>query len=259
MNQETPVRHVHKDRTEMGAAAAGRFHQWIEETLARQARCRLIFACAPSQDEFLRALAMKAQAAPALWKRVDVFHMDDYVGLADDHPQAFRNYLRRHFLDHVPTGSFQPIGGAAPNAEAEAARYADLLAAGPIDAIALGIGENGHIAFNDPPAADFHDPVLVKVVELDAACRQQQVNDGCFSAVREVPRLAITLTLPVFARAGALCCIVPGVRKARAVRTALTDPIGSACPATILRTHPNSQLFLDQESASLLSERRVTN
>jgi glucosamine-6-phosphate deaminase len=252
MNQIILAKHVYVDRAQMGAAAAARFHQWVEEALARQARCRVIFACAPSQDEFLRVLTAKAQAAPALWKRVDVFHMDDYVGLADDHPQTFRHYLRRHFLDHVPTGSFQPINGAAPNAKAEAARYAGLLAAGPIDAIALGIGENGHIAFNDPPVADFNDPVLAKVVELDGACRQQQVNDGCFPAERDVPRFAITLTLPVFARAGALCCIVPGMRKARAVRAALMDPIGPACPATILRTHPKAELFLDRQSASLL-------
>ena len=177
--------------------------------------------------------------------------MDEYVGLAESSDQSFRTYLRKSFLDLVETARCHLIRGEAASAAAEAARYADLLAQGPIDVIAMGIGENGHVAFNDPPVADFSDPVLVKVVELDEVCRQQQVNDGCFSDLALVPRSAITITIPVFARAGHLCAVVPGPRKARAVRDALLGPPGPACPATILRIHPRSELFLDNAAAAL--------
>jgi glucosamine-6-phosphate deaminase len=236
----------------MGAAAARRFQHWVAETLQTKPRCRVVFAAAPSQNEFFSSLIGEAQAAADLWRRVDVFHMDDYVGLGDEHPEVFRNYIRRHFIDHVPTASFQPMRGAVTDASAEARRYAGLLAAAPIDVIAMGIGENGHVAFNDPPVANFTDPVLAKVVELDESCRQQQVNDGCFPTPSAVPRFAITITLPAFARASALCCIVPGIRKAQAVKAALLGPIGPACPATILRSHPRAALFLDRDAASLL-------
>jgi len=236
----------------MGAAAARRFHRLVEESLRAKPRCRVIFGCAPSQDDFFRSLVGEAGARSSIWKRVEVFHMDDYVGLTEGDPQSFRAYLKRNFLDHVEVACFHPIRGEAKPAAGEAARYAALLAEGPIDAIAMGIGENGHIAFNDPPVANFSDPVLVKVVEMDKVCRQQQVNDGCFPSLALVPRVAISITVPVFAGAASLCCIVPGTRKARAVRDALLGPIGPACPASILRTHPRAELFLDADSASLL-------
>lgn len=236
----------------MGAAAARRFQSWLEETLRARPTCRVMFGCAPSQDDFFAALRAEAAAAPAPWRRVEVFHMDDYVGLPEANPQSFRAYLRRQFLDHVEVAQFHPIRGETEPVEREAARYAALLARAPIDVVSLGIGENGHLAFNDPPVADPDDPVLAKVVELDAVCRQQQVNDGCFGTLAEVPRLAITVTLPVFAQAGRMCCIVPGARKAEAVRRTLTDPVGPACPATLLRVHPMVQLFLDSDAAALL-------
>ena len=236
----------------MGTAAARRFHQLVKKTLAEKAHCRVIFGCAPSQDEFLAALVREAKTSLESWKRVEVFHMDEYVGLPESSEQSFRVYLRRGFLDHVETARFHPIRGEASSPAAEASRYASLLAAGLIDVVALGIGENGHVAFNDPPVADFSDPVLAKVVELDEMCRQQQVNDGCFSDIGLVPRSAITITLPVFAGAGNLCAVVPGPRKAKAVRDAVLGPIGPTCPATVLRTHPRSELFLDLEAAALL-------
>jgi glucosamine-6-phosphate deaminase len=236
----------------MGAAAARRFQALVAECLGSRKRCRVVFGCAPSQDEFFAALVAEARAAPELWMRVEVFHMDEYVGIAADNPQSFRTYLRAHFLDHVRTAVFNAIIGEAPSPQAEADRYAGLLGRAPIDIISMGIGENGHVAFNDPPVADFADPRLVKVVELDEVCRQQQVNDGCFSRVSLVPRSAITITIPVFARAANLCAVVPGKRKAAAVRDALHMPIGPACPATILRVHARSELFLDKDAASLL-------
>lgn len=235
----------------MGAAAAKLFHGLVSETLAKKPTCRVIFGCAPSQDEFFAGLVAEARTEPEKWRRVEVFHMDEYVGLADRDEQSFRTYLRRSFLDHVPTARFHLIRGEADSPAAEARRYAGLLAQSPIDAIAMGIGENGHVAFNDPPVANFSDPVLAKVVEMDEVCRQQQVNDGCFTELSLVPRSAITITIPVFANAGNLCAVVPGPRKARAVRDTLLGPTGPACPATILRLHPRSELFLDKEAAAL--------
>lgn len=176
--------------------------------------------------------------------------MDEYVGLPDLHPQSFRSYLRRSFLSKVEVARFHPIPGDSADPAAETARYASLLAAAPVDVISMGIGENGHVAFNDPPVADFADPQLVKIVQMDDVCRQQQVNDGCFPSLADVPQQAITITVPVFARAGSLCCIVPGPRKAAAVRATLLGPIGPACPGTILRTHPRARLFLDRDAAA---------
>ena len=243
---------IHPDRIRMGAAAARLFQQRVEEAVQAKPQCRVVFGCAPSQDEFFHHLVVEARAKPAIWEQVEAFHMDEYVGLPADHPQNFRSYLCRHFLDHVKTASFHPVKGEASSAKAEARRYAALLAEAPIDVIGMGIGENGHVAFNDPPVADFKDPVLAKVVELVEACRQQQVNDGCFPYLASVPRSAITITIPVFAQAGSLVCIVPGPRKARAVRRAMFDPIGPACPATILRIHPRARLFLDPDAAALV-------
>ena len=243
---------IHPDRNRMGAAAARLFAQRVEAAVAAKSRCRVVFGCAPSQDEFFQHLLMEARAKPGVWGRVEVFHMDEYVGLPADHPQSFRTYLRRHFLDQVKTAGFHLIQGEASSARAEAKRYATMLAEAPIDVIGMGIGENGHVAFNDPSAADFQDPLLAKVVKLEVTCRQQQVNDGCFPDLVSVPRSAITVTVPVFARAGSLVCIVPGPRKALAVRRALFDPIGPQCPATILRLHPRSRLFLDPDAGALV-------
>jgi glucosamine-6-phosphate deaminase len=253
MSPETlPKIEIHATRQAMGAASAHHFLAQVRRVLAMKPLCRVIFGCAPSQDEFFHGLLAATKAEPMLWSRVEVFHMDDYVGLTAQAPQSFRRYLHTHFLDHVSVARFHPIVGEAASAEAEAARYGQLLGEAPIDVIGMGLGENGHIAFNDPPVADFADPHLAKVVAMDEVCRQQQVNDGCFPDLDAVPRLAITITVPVFARAGSLVCTVPGSRKARAVRGALTAPVGPACPGTILRIHPNAALFLDRDSSVLL-------
>lgn len=241
---------IHGGRGEMGRAAGRAAASFLREVLARQPGARIIFACAPSQDEFLAALT----AEPAIaWPRVTAFHMDEYVGLPASHPANFRHYLRTHLIARVPPGIVHELAGDAPDAPAECRRYGDLLAQAPIDAVFLGIGENGHLAFNDPPVADFRDPARVKVVELDAACREQQVHDGCFPSLAEVPRQALTLTIPTLVGAARMYCMVPGPRKAAAVAATLKGPVTTFCPASILRTHPAATLYLDRDSAALLT------
>jgi glucosamine-6-phosphate deaminase len=206
---------------------------------------RMIFGAAPSQNEMLAALV----AEPGIdWGRVTAFHMDEYLGLPPAAPQRFGLWLKRALFDRVPFGAVHPIA-PEPDPEAGIAAYAGLLAAAPIDAVCLGIGVNGHLAFNDPPVADFADPLDVKIVELDAVCRRQQVDDGAFAREADVPRRAITLTIPRLLRADRLFCVVPGPAKRAAVRRALRDPIGEACPATALRGHPDCTLYLDKDSA----------
>ena len=237
-------------RTAMGEAAAQNVVSELELALTKKPKLRVIFSCAPSQDEFLAALVRLTKENNALWKRIDIFHMDDYVGFTASNGQSFRSYLNQHLLNFIQPASFSPIQGEATDSYLEADRYGQLLGQAPIDLIALGIGENGHIAFNDPPIANFNDPVNAKVVEIDQICRQQQVNDGCFPDLASVPKLAISITMPVFSRALSLSCVVPGKRKADAIKNTLTSPIGTHCPATLLRNHQNVKLFIDTDSAS---------
>ncbi|MGH8020303.1 MAG: glucosamine-6-phosphate deaminase [Opitutaceae bacterium] len=243
---------VFPDRKRAGEAAAAHVAFETARCVEEAGRARVVMACAPSQDEFYAALVEHAVSAPGVWKKVEVYHMDEYAGLEAAHPQSFRRYLQERFLDHVSVAVFHPLEAEGEDLEAVAARYADSLREAPIDIVCLGIGENGHIAFNDPAVADFSDPVLVKEVELDDTCRQQQVNDGCFSHIDRVPERALTITLPVFKQAKMLSCLVPTKRKAAAVRDALSGPITPACPASLLRLHPSVRVFLDQEAASLL-------
>lgn len=244
---------IHADRRDMGGAAARAAAAIIRDAVADRGRARVIFGCAPSQDDFLEALIdPKSTGVAVPWELVTAFHMDDYVGLSGDHPQSFRHYLQTHLLDRVPVRQFHPIDSGNPHAHDVCAHYSALLAEQPIDLICLGIGENGHIAFNDPPVADFDDRALIKVVELDSRCREQQVNDGCFPRFEDVPSHAFTLTVPVFRRARALIVNVPGTRKADAVAAALSGPIATTCPASILRLHPNATLYLDPAAAARL-------
>lgn len=232
----------------MGTRAGQDAAQAIQNALRIRPTARVILASAPSQDELLNALT----SAPLAWSQVAIFHMDEYAGIDAEHPGSFRRYQREHVLSRVQPGAFHGLVGEAADLTEECARYARLLAEAPIDVVCLGIGENGHLAFNDPPVADFSDSLRVKIVELDQTCRQQQVNDGCFSSLADVPLCAITLTIPTLLAAGALFCAVPGPRKAQAVRDTLRAPISAACPATILRTHPRARLYLDEDSAALL-------
>lgn len=242
---------VYASRAAMGAAAAGDGAALLRRLLAQQETVRVIFAAAPSQNEFLEALC----AAPDIdWKRVDAFHMDEYVGLDARAPQGFGNFLRARVFGRLPFGHVYYLDGNAPDLAAECARYAALLAQAPIDIVFMGIGENGHIAFNDPPVADFSDPAAVKIVALDEICRNQQVHDGCFTELGQVPTHALTLTVPTLAGAKHHLCIVPAPSKARAVRDTLEGPVSTACPASILRGCPEAVLYLERESARLLEE-----
>ncbi|MGO4123005.1 6-phosphogluconolactonase [Inquilinus sp. YAF38] len=235
---------VHPSRAAMGRAAASVVAAKLRRRLGDGGSARMIFAAAPSQAEMLDALV----AEPGIdWGRVTAFHMDEYIGLAPDAPARFALWLWRHLFDRLPFGAVHLIDPGKDPAAA-AADYARALARAPIDIVCLGIGVNGHLAFNDPPVADLTDPLDVKVVELDAVCRQQQVDDGCFPTLDSVPTHAITLTLPRLLRADRLVCVVPGAAKREAVRRALHDRIGAACPATALRRHPAVTLFLDPES-----------
>ncbi len=237
---------VHPTRAAMGQAAGEQAARAIAAAIAARGAARVILASAPSQNETLAVLV----AAPLAWDRVTIFHMDEYLGLAADHPQTFRAYQRANVLSRIRPAAFHGIAGESLDAAAECARYSKLLCAAPIDVCCLGIGENGHLAFNDPPVADFADPHLVKVVELDAACRQQQVNDGCFPSIDAVPTHALTLTIPALMSAHTLVCSVPGPRKAPAVKATVRDAITTACPATILRRHADATLYLDSDSVA---------
>jgi len=237
---------VYATREEMGRAAAYDVTARIAHLLVDQPKVRIVFAAAPSQNEFLSALA----EAPIEWPRIEAFHMDEYVGLPSDAPQRFGNFLRERLFDRVPLGRVCYIDGNAADLEAECARYAHLLAEAPIDIVCAGIGENGHMAFNDPHVADLADPLTVKPVTLDAVCRQQQVHDGAFAELRDVPHTALTLTMSALLSARWIHCVVPGPTKRRAVYDALYGPVGERCPASALRRHPASILYLDMEAAA---------
>lgn len=236
---------IYSTRTEMGTAAAERVSRRIGQLLKEQETVNMIFAAAPSQHEFLAALLGETVD----WSRVRGFHMDEYIGLPPYAEQAFGNFLRQRLFDKAPFLSVDYIDGNASDASAECSRYSRLLQRYPPDIVCMGIGENGHIAFNDPPVANFADPLLVKVVELDGSCRRQQVNDGCFSSLQEVPTHAITLTVPALMAGRSIYCMVPGTLKAEAVYNTLKQEIAEAYPATILRRHAKAELFLDEASA----------
>ena len=236
---------VYTTRAGMGKAAAARVSEKINELLQAQETVNIIFAAAPSQNEFLEAL----RQMPIEWSRIRAFHMDEYIGLPADAVQGFGNFLRERLFDKKPFLSVHYIGGDASDLEKECERYAALLGRFPTDIVCMGIGENGHIAFNDPPVADFSDPYMVKVVELDPACRKQQVNDGCFSQLEQVPTHAITLTIPALMAGRFIYGIVPGRLKADAVFNTLHREIVTDYPASILRSHEHAELFLDVFSA----------
>jgi glucosamine-6-phosphate deaminase len=239
---------VYPERGALGAASADFAAATIRSACAERGAARVVFACAPSQNEFLAALVRM----PVDWSLVTIFHMDEYEGLLASQPQSFRSYLTEHLLAMIGPARGVHLIGAEGEASRECDRYAALLAEAQIDLVCLGIGENGHLAFNDPPVADFCDPQLVKVVDLDPACRRQQVNDGCFATLDEVPSRALTLTIPALLGARTICGVVPGERKAGAVRETLLGPVSTQCPASILRTHPQAVLHLDSQSAALL-------
>lgn len=236
-------------RREMGEVAASEIKAKFAELLAKKDTINVIFAAAPSQNDVLKSLVEDKDIE---WNRINAFHMDEYIGLDKSAPQGFGNFLRAHIFDRVPFKSVNCIDCSAKDPEAEAKRYAKILEENPTDVVVLGIGENGHIAFNDPPVADFNDKVLVKTVKLDEICRMQQVNDGCFAKIEDVPTHALTLTVPALVKAPHLFCIVPAPTKAWAVKETLTGAIDEHCPASVLRLQDDANLYLDLDSASLL-------
>lgn len=240
---------VYEDREALGQAAAAVAAARLRALAAERAGVAVIFATGESQLATLRAIT----AVPGVpWSRTIGFHMDEYLGIAEDHPASFRHYLHENLIRHVPFQHFYLIEGSEELAAKTCQDYAALLLAHEPRLCLLGIGENGHLAFNDPAEADFADPVDAKVVSLDRVCRQQQVNEGWFDSLAEVPSRAITLTIPALLRVPELILSIPGIRKAQIVKRTLSDPITTACPATILRRHPNATLFLDRDSASEL-------
>ena len=232
----------------LGQAAANDFATILAQILSKQDRAAIIFACANSQLTFLSALkAMKGID----WNRIVVFHMDEYLGMSDQHPASFVRFIREKLVDTVHPGGFYPLGVNTQDVKSELKRYTELMRKYPPDICVLGIGENGHLAFNDPPA-DFHTKELIHVVDLDLACRTQQVNEGHFSTLNDVPKQALSLTVPALLAAKHALAIVPGKLKANAIQRTLKGPVTPNCPASILRTQPHTVLYLDQESAALV-------
>jgi len=241
--------YVYESRPKMGQAAASVIAAEIRRAIQDRGRAVVILASAPSQNEFLASLA---QAPEIDWSRVVAFHLDEYLGMDAQAPQSFRRFLIDRLVDKVPLGEFHGLRGDAPDGAAEAKRYAELLRQNPPDFAVLGIGENGHLAFIDPPFCDFNDPEPVKVVQLDEICRNQQVNDGAFASLDEVPRDALSLTIPTLMARPKLFAIAPGPAKRQAIKDAVQGPISTTCPASILRTHPNAHLFIDVVAAEYL-------
>lgn len=240
---------IFKTRSEMGMAAAQEIGNKISELQKGKEEINIIFAAAPSQNETLENLIRY----PGIdWSKINGFHMDEYIGLRPDAPQNFGNFLRTRLFEKVPFQNVYYINGGAQDIDGECDRYTRLLKEHPADIVCMGIGENGHIAFNDPPVADFNDPCRMKRVTLDSVCRQQQVNDGCFAALGDVPLEALTLTIPTLLGGAYLFCMVPAITKAEAVREMLKGEICTACPASVLRTHPNAVLYCDKDSSSKL-------
>ena len=237
---------VYPSTRAMGIAAAAH----MREAVARTGQARVIFATGNSQFPFIEALRARDDIP---WDAVTAFHMDEYVGMPADHPASFRRWIRTRIEEPFRPRHVHYLQGDAPDLAAECRRFEALLREAPIDLVCMGIGENGHIAFNDPPVANFHDTAWVKVVELDAACRRQQVGEGHFPTIEDVPTHALTLTVPALVAPRAIQVVVPEARKADAVRRTIHDPVGEACPATILRRQPHARLFLDPAAAAQLA------
>ena len=238
--------YIFSTREQMGIAAAEDAAKRLNAIIAKKGEANIVFAAAPSQNDLLENLLKQ----DIDWSKVRGFHQDEYVGINESEPAGFGNFLDRAIFKKVPFMELHYLLCGADEAEAKCAEYTELLKKHPIDLIFLGVGENGHLAFNDPDVADFEDPKIVKIVELDDVCRQQQVNDGCFVTIDDVPKQAMTMTMSYIMSIPEAICVVPTNRKADAIHNALCGPVSTACPASILREHPNAALYLDKDSAS---------
>lgn len=242
---------VYDTKETMGKAAAEFVAGNIQSVLEDKGQVNLMLATGASQFSFLEAFK---DIDSVDWSRITTFHLDEYIGISQNHKASFRKYLHERIIDAVQPKEAYFLQGDAEDIQEELARYEQLLKTHPIDVACIGIGENGHIAFNDPPIADFDDPKLVKVVELDDKSRRQQVGEGWFDTIEDVPKQALSLTIPAIMDSDVISCVVPDSRKAQAVHDALYGPVSTECPASILRTHPNTVLFLDENSATGLKE-----
>ena len=240
---------IYPTNREMGMAATEEAVEVIKKAIQDRGHANIIIATGNSQLSFLEALSAREDVD---WLYINVFHMDEYVGIPADHPASFPLFLHRHIIDKVKPRNFYPIVGQTKDPEETCHRYEKLLRENPADLCALGIGENGHLAFIDPPWCDFNDPAAVRAVELDEVSRNQQVHDGGFARLEDVPRTAFSLTIPFIMGVPRAAAIVPGSAKRAAIGAALDGPVTTACPASILRRHPNATLFLDEESAALV-------
>jgi glucosamine-6-phosphate deaminase len=241
---------IHESKQEMAEAAAERAAEIIRGAIAERGEARVVAATGASQFEFLDELTKRPDLE---WQRVVFFHLDEYVGLPETHPASFRKYLKERIDARVRPRAFHFIEGDAPDPRAECRRLAALISARPVDVAFVGIGENGHLAFNDPPA-DFETEEPYLIVDLDEACRRQQVGEGWFASVDEVPRQAVSMSVKQILKARRIVCVVPDARKARAVRDCLEAEVSPRRPASALRPHEGAFLYLDRESASLLGD-----
>ncbi len=241
---------VYPSNAALGASAAAQAAAILRDAIARNGEARVILASANSMLTFIDALTKKEELD---WSKITCFHMDEYVGISSSHSASFAGWMKARVLETVKPKAFNFVNGEATDPEAEAKRYAALLQEKPIDLTCMGIGENGHIAFNDPPVADFNDPLPMKLVELEERCKQQQVGEGHFPSLDAVPTHAFSLTIPTLLSGKKIICIVPEKRKAEAVKNTLEGPISTACPSSILRQQSNAVLFLDEDSASDLT------
>ena len=243
---------IYDTRDEMGIGAAADIAACIKDLLSKKEEINMIFAAAPSQNDMLHHLC----AADGIeWERINAFHMDEYVGLDANAPQCFSNFLKEKIFDIKPFKSVNLINPAAKDSAEECRRYTELLKSHPVDIVCMGIGENGHIAFNDPHVAEFDDAETVKPVTLDEVCRNQQVNDGCFEKLDDVPKTALTLTIPALVSATYNFCVVPASTKAEAVKNTVEGPITEMCPASILRQKDNAIMYCDADSSALLQQK----
>jgi len=240
---------IYNSSTEMALSVAKIVQQYLQSVIQKQGKATVLLATGNSQIQFLDALIDLGNVD---WSQITFFHLDEYLGISADHAASFRYYLRERVEKRVQPQQFHYIQGDSLQPVAECDRYTKLLQAQPIDLCCLGIGENGHIAFNDPSVADFHDPYSVKLVKLDNINRQQQVNTGYFSDISSVPQYAFTLTISTICTAKKIICLASGKRKQEIVKKLLQGDITTDCPASILRKQPQGMLFLDEDSASLL-------
>ena len=241
---------IFNSASEMGSASAKFVAEILQKALDEKGGANIILGTGASQYPLHDELLMK----DIDWKKINLFHLDEYIGIESNHPASFRRFLRERIAEKKFPGSVYYLNGDASDLAKEMKRYEVLLRNNPVDVACIGIGENGHIAFNDPGIADFNDPEYLKAVRMDEACRQQQVGEGWFPSLSDVPEMALTLTVPAIMDSKYLCCTVPDERKSEAVFNTLQKMIDTSCPASVLRRHPNAVLFLDRFAARKLPQ-----